>query len=65
MDPVNVLRMVQAIGRETGRILLVGCEPADLGGEEGRMGLTAPVAEAVPVAAAVIASLISKECQEN
>ncbi len=65
MDPANVFRMVRAMGGEMGRILLVGCEPADLGGQEGRMGLTAPVAEAVHVAADVVTSLISKEFQES
>lgn len=30
--------MVQAIGGEMGRILLVGCEPADLGGEVSSPG---------------------------
>lgn len=64
MNPANVFRMVQAMGGEVGRILLVGCEPADLGGEDGCMGLTQPVAEAVSVAADVVTSLISKECQE-
>ncbi len=64
MDPENVFRTVYAMGGEIGRVLLVGCEPADLGGEDGRMGLTPPVAEAVQVAADVVASLISKECQE-
>lgn len=64
MNPVSVFRMVQAMGGEMGRILLVGCEPADLGGEDGRMGLTAPVAEAVHVAANVVTALISKEIQE-
>lgn len=65
MDPANVFRMVQVMGGEMGRVLLVGCEPADLGGEDGRMGLTPPVAEAVNVAADVVASLISKQCQET
>jgi hydrogenase maturation protease len=65
MVPANVFRMVRAMGGEMGRVLLVGCEPADLGGEDGRMGLTAPVAEAVHVAADVVTSLISKECQET
>ena len=69
MDPANVFRAVQAMGGELGPILLVGCEPADLGGEDGRMGLTPPVAEAVPIAADVVTSLISKalvseKCQE-
>lgn len=64
MNPANVLCMVQAMGGEMGRILLVGCEPADLGGEDGRMGLTPPVAEAIHVAADVVMSLISQEFQE-
>lgn len=65
MNPDNVFRMVRLMGGETGRVLLVGCEPADLGGEDGRMGLTPPVAQAVTLAADVVASLISKECQET
>jgi hydrogenase maturation protease len=64
MDPANVFRMVHAMGGEIGRILLVACEPADLGGESGRMGLTQPVADAVPLAIDVVTSLISKELQE-
>jgi hydrogenase maturation protease len=65
MNPTNLFRMVRVMGGEMGRILLVGCEPADLGGEDGRMGLTVQVAEAVSIAADVVASLISKECQET
>jgi hydrogenase maturation protease len=65
MNPANVFRMVRMMGGEMGRVLLVGCEPADLGGEDGRIGLTAPIADAVPVAADVVISLISKECQET
>ena len=64
MTPDNVFRLVEAMGGEVGRILLVGCEPADLGGEDGRMGLTPPVAEAVPLAVEVVTSLISKQFQE-
>ena len=60
-DPVRVLQMVKAMGGQLGRILLVGCEPADLGGEEGRMGLTPPVAAAVDLAVDVVESLIEKE----
>lgn len=64
MDPVQVLRAAQSLGGELGRILLVGCEPADLGGEEGRMGLTEAVAAAVDEAASVIEVLIQKELVE-
>ena len=31
MNPMNVLRTVQSLGGAQGRILIVGCEPADLG----------------------------------
>ena len=34
MQPLRVLRMVKMMGGRLGRILLVGCEPGDLGGEE-------------------------------
>jgi hydrogenase maturation protease len=64
MDPLQVLRAVKAMGGTLGRVLLVGCEPADLGGEEGRMGLTAPVSNAIGQAAAMVESLIHKELQE-
>ena len=64
MDPVRVLQMVKAMGGQAGRILLVGCEPGDLGGEEGRMGLTAPVEAAVEQAADIVEGLIKKELVE-
>jgi len=64
MDPVQVLRAVRGMGGRSGHILLVGCEPADLGGEEGRMGLTPPVTAAVEQAADMVASLVAKELQE-
>ena len=47
MDPVQVLRTVKAMGGQLGRILLVGCEPGDLGDETGLMGLTQAVRDAV------------------
>ncbi len=64
MDPAQVLRAAKAMGGKLGRVLLVGCEPGDLGGEEGRMGLTPPVAQAIEPAAAAVEELIAKELQE-
>ena len=61
MDPVRVLQAARAMGGAAGRILLVGCEPGDLGGEEGRMGLTPPVAAALDEAADMVEELIQKE----
>lgn len=64
MDPVRVLRAARAMGGRIGRVLIVGCEPGDLGGEEGRMGLTPPVSAAIEEAAAMVETLIQRELQE-
>lgn len=64
MDPLAVLRAAKSLGGRLGRILLVGCEPGDLGGAEGRMGLTPPVRAAIEEAATMVESLISRELQE-
>ena len=64
MDPLRVLRSVKAMGGRLKRLLLVGCEPADLGGPEGRMGLTAPVSGAIEPAAVMVESLIEKELEK-
>lgn len=63
MNPVQVLLAAKAMGGELGRILLIGCEPADLGGETGRMGLTPPVELSVIPAAEIVESLILKELE--
>lgn len=63
MNPLNVLRMAASMGSSLGRVLLIGCEPATLGGEEGRMGLSPPVEAAVDEAVQMIASLTEKILQ--
>lgn len=60
MDPVAVLRAAKGMGHLP-RVLLVGCEPADLGGEQGRMGLTPPVSGVIAKAAELVEALIKKE----
>lgn len=60
MNPVSVLRMARAMNIELKNILLVGCEPESLGGEEGRMGLSAPVEAAVDDAVKLVKSLIDR-----
>jgi hydrogenase maturation protease len=64
MDPLEVLRSARAMGATAGRILLVGCEPGELGGEEGRMGLTPAVMAAVPLAAEIVESLVAAQLEE-
>jgi len=65
MNPVNVLRMATAMHGNLKRILLVGCEPATLGGEEGKMGLSAPVKAAVRKAVRVVENLVAKTLEED
>lgn len=60
MNPVSVLRMARAMNIEVRNVLLVGCEPENLGGEEGRIGLSAPVEAAVEDAVKLVQSLIEK-----
>jgi hydrogenase maturation protease len=59
MNPMKVLAIVKAMGGEFKRILLVGCEPATLGPEEGKLGLSEPVEAAVGGAVRVIESLVT------
>lgn len=60
MDPMAVLRTVQSMGGAGGRVVIVGCEPADLGPAEGKVGLTEPVTAALDEAVRVIESLIER-----
>jgi hydrogenase maturation protease len=58
LTPDQVLGWVRAMGGDPGRVLVVGCEPQDTG--EG-MGLSAPVARAVPEAVALVRGLVGAE----
>jgi hydrogenase maturation protease len=60
MNPMRVLGMVRSMGCQLPRLLVVGCEPATLGPEEGQMGLSDPVAASVPDAASLVESLVTK-----
>jgi hydrogenase maturation protease len=60
MNPMNVIRLAKTMGGKLKKILLVGCEPATLGPEEGQMGLSEPVAAMVDEAVETIESLVEK-----
>lgn len=60
MNPLNMLRVARAMGAELKNVVIVGCEPETLGPEEGLMGLSEPVAQAVPRAIALVEHLISR-----
>jgi hydrogenase maturation protease len=63
MNPMRVLSMVKAMGGQFKKILLVGCEPATFGPEEGQMGLSAPVAAAVEYGVRVVEELVERHCE--
>ena len=63
IKPSSVLQMVKTMGGSFKKILLVGCEPATFGGEEGLMGLSKEVQSAVPAAAKLVESLINKQLE--
>jgi hydrogenase maturation protease len=60
MNPMNVLRIVKGMNGSMKRILLVGCEPMTLGGDEGQMGLSEPVESAVEEAIQLVESLANQ-----
>jgi hydrogenase maturation protease len=64
MNPVAVLRLVNALGSQPGRVLVVGCEPASFGPDEGWMGLSEPVQAAVDEAVPLVESLVEQILSE-
>lgn len=60
MNPMNVLRMAAVMSGSLNQILLVGCEPATFGGDEGTMGLSDAVEPAVEQAVQMVVSLTEK-----
>jgi hydrogenase maturation protease len=57
MQPDVVLGLVRLLGADPGRVLLVGCEPADLA---ERMSLSPAVDQAVDTAVRVVADLVAR-----
>lgn len=64
MNPMRVLSLAKSMGAEFKKILLVGCEPATLGPEEGQLGLSEPVAAAVGEAVEIVQALVQRSLQE-
>ena len=63
LDPVKVLRLVKTMGGQPGRVLVVGCEPENVGPLEDwdvTPGLSEPVQRAVDEAVDLIESLVSE-----
>ena len=62
LDPEVVLGILADLGGTVGRVVIVGCEPAEV---VERMGLSAPVSHAVDEAARVVRELIARACVET
>jgi hydrogenase maturation protease len=61
MTPDSVFALVRALGGRPRNVTVVGCEPLTLGPEnEGCMGLSEPVANAVPEAVAIVEQLLAR-----
>jgi hydrogenase maturation protease len=61
MDPMHVLNLAASLGSIQPRVLVLGCEANDFGGElEGRMGLSPAVEAAVEEASNMIEELIGR-----
>ena len=61
MNPLSALQVVESMGGTPGRILVVGCEPAELGSdEEGKLGLTDMVEAAVGEAVAMVEQVVAR-----
>jgi hydrogenase maturation protease len=58
MEPDAVLSMLEVLGGSDAKVLIVGCEPADV---QERIGLSPRVAGAVDQAVAVVRELVDKE----
>ncbi|HET6977169.1 MAG TPA: hydrogenase maturation protease [Pyrinomonadaceae bacterium] len=65
MDPMKVLQMVKSMGGQFKKILLVGCEPETFGPEEGLLGLSEVVQQAVPEAARIVEGLVNKHLKQS
>lgn len=59
MNPMQVLRLATSLGAQLGQVLVVGCEPATFGPEEGAMELSASVEAAIEPAIDRITTLVN------
>jgi hydrogenase maturation protease len=57
---MRALGLAQSMNGELNRVLLVGCEPATFGPEEGQMGLSETVEAAVQGAVEMVESLVAE-----
>jgi hydrogenase maturation protease len=59
LTPASVLRLAGTMDGTLGKVLVVGCEPMNLGGEEGWVGLSEPVDKAAAEAIETVSALVA------
>jgi len=60
MDPVQAIELVKALGGTLPPTIVVGCEPQELGGQDGAMGLTPVVESALDAAVDKVLQLVER-----
>jgi hydrogenase maturation protease len=60
MNPDSVLALLETLGGHPGKVLIVGCEPAEI---EEHIGLSEIASRAVPEAVKVVKELLERETQ--
>ena len=65
LNPAGVLQLVQRMGGHIDRLVLVGCEPSPLDGDDMRDGLSDAVAAAVDEAVEMVEALIEQVRETN
>jgi hydrogenase maturation protease len=59
-NPQRALQMVSSLGGQLGSLYLIGCEPAVLETEDGRIGLSKQVEAAIPNAIQMLLTLLEE-----
>jgi hydrogenase maturation protease len=65
MNPFSVLQIADPLGGKVRRLFRLSCEPADVESEDGQLGLSATMCEAVPRAVELIQSLVNDLLKEE
>jgi hydrogenase maturation protease len=65
MDPMRILQAVSAMGGRGLRILMVGCDPDEAGGEDMQMEMSPAVQGAVEKAVELVESLVDQALSEG
>jgi hydrogenase maturation protease len=64
-NPQRALQMASSLGGQLGRLYLMGCEPAILETEDGRIGLSEQVEAAIPNATQMLLTLLQELLSAN